>query len=469
MDLQRASDNVKSEFAVDANSVARRERRILMIAVCIAIFIAALVGLVPWPAAALLAGTAALFGFVRGLSAPIAEVAQTFDASDPEEVRRLRRFSSVLNALPQPVMLLDAEDKVEFSNAAAERIFGGAGEGAHISSMVRAPSALDVLREARHEQAAREGEFSLSAAETFTALFYAAPLAEADGEPGGAMIVMIRDRTEQKKLERIRTDFVANVSHELRTPLASILGFIETLQGHAKEDEEARQRFLGIMQAQTERMLRLVKDLVSLSSLELNERLLPEEQVDLCEVAATVREMLAPVARSAGGEIVEGPADCNAFITGDRDQLVQVIQNLSDNALRYGRENEDQKAVVHVSVGFGDGQAFEGSLKSGDSPEQIAVRAGCQTADLRYVRVRDEGPGIERTDLPRLTERFYRIDVEKSRSQGGTGLGLAIVKHIVGRHRGGILIESQPGEGAAFTCYFPPAIGPTLDKPSVGS
>ncbi|MEE4208084.1 MAG: ATP-binding protein [Parvularcula sp.] len=403
----------------------------------------------------ILATAMALFAFARAIQRARARPAEiaSFEGS---ELKRLRRYAELLDALPQPVMLLDAEDRVELANAAYIQAFGDEGVGSHISAAIRSPSALEVLREARHSHAPREAEFTLSAPREYAALFYVAPL-ESSGSETGEMVVMVRDRTEQKKLERMRTDFIANASHELRTPLAALLGFIETLQGHAKDDPDAQARFLKIMQGQTERMLRLVRDLVSLSALELNERRLPSEKVDLTELVLAVREMMVQVAKSSGGEIGDDPLmDGPLPIMGDRDQLTQVIQNLTDNALKYGGPTDDSPARVHIEVGRGARFAFQGAERSGDSPEQIAVRADCKPSELVYLRVRDEGRGIDSKDLPRLTERFYRIDVERSRTKGGTGLGLAIVKHIVNRHRGGILVESAKGRGSAFTCYFPP-------------
>ncbi|MEM9810132.1 MAG: ATP-binding protein [Pseudomonadota bacterium] len=373
-----------------------------------------------------------------------------------EEVRRLQRFGLLLNSLPQPVMLLDGSDHVETANSAATKVFGPHVEGTHVAGLVRAPQALDILREVRHTKVAKETEFTLAGSPGLSALFYASPLDFDEADDDARLVVMIRDRTEQKKLERMRTDFIANAGHELRTPLAAILGFIETLQGHARDDPEAQERFLRIMQQQTERMLRLVQDLVSLSALELNERRLPEDKVDLFEVATVVSEMIGPVASAAGGTVAEVQGDIGYLLTGDRDQLIQVVQNLTDNALKYGIGSTESGAKVKISVGRGPHTCFKKADRSGDSPEQIAVRAGCAAQDLVFVCVCDQGDGIEKTDLPRVTERFYRIDVERSRAKGGTGLGLAIVKHIVGRHRGGILVESSPQEGAAFTCYFPP-------------
>jgi two-component system phosphate regulon sensor histidine kinase PhoR len=410
-------------------------------------------GAVTWGGALLVGGAAGIGLLLRAL---IPRPSSLWGGLS-EEVARLRRASKLLDSLPQPVMLLDETDRVEVANAAAVRVFGESVLGQHIAGVVRAPQALGALREARHDKASKEAEFSTAGPEPLCALFYVAPLSPEAIEREGEMIVMVRDRTEQRMLERMRTDFIANASHELRTPLASILGFIETLQNHAKDDPEARAKFLRIMQAQTERMLRLVKDLVSLSALELNERRLPQDAVNLCEVSQMVYDMMVPVAQGEEGTLHLSPCSGAASIAGERDQMIQVAQNLIDNALKYGRPSEAEGAEVTLSIGRGPGPAFkEEADRSGDSPEQIAVRAGCSVSELVYLRVEDRGNGIERTDLPRVTERFYRIDVERSHKKGGTGLGLAIVKHIVGRHRGGILVESAAGRGTAFTCYFPP-------------
>ena len=370
-----------------------------------------------------------------------------------EQVQKFERLRAVLNALPQPVMLLDENDHIEMSNPVCATTFGKEVSGRHISAVIRAPAALDSIRTARHERTVQEAELSMLNPDERTMLFYAAPVSAGQLADRGRIIVMLRDRTAQKKLERMRTDFIANASHELRTPLASMMGFIETMQNHAKDDPEARQRFLRIMQSQAERMLRLVQDLISLSAIELNEAKTPSDRVDLNETALSVCDMLAPIAQARGGTLVcEACAD-PVPVTADRDQVIQVIQNLCDNALKYGGTGPQ----VTVTTGHGIPPVEEGFRRTGDTAEAIAVRLGVDIRDVAWVRVQDRGEGIERTDLPRLTERFYRIDGEKSRSVGGTGLGLAIVKHILQRHRGGIAIESARGEGSAFTCFFPPA------------
>ncbi|MBB4657942.1 ATP-binding protein [Parvularcula dongshanensis] len=367
-----------------------------------------------------------------------------------EQLQKFERLRAVLNALPQPVMLLDARDHVQLSNPACARMFGKDVAHSHISTVIRAPAALDALPAARSGGTAREVEFVLPGPRERSCLFYAAPLPGGEPANRGRLLVMVRDRTAQKKLEKMRTDFIANASHELRTPLASLLGFIETIENHAKDDPAAQKRFLGIMRAQTERMLRLVRDLISLSAIELSEAEMPAERVDLTETARAVCDMLLPI---AGEGVLHVEADGPVTILADRDEVIQVIQNLADNAVKYGGEFPS----VTIGVGTGAPPTMPGALRSGDTLHAVAVRLGVPEAQVAWVRVADQGEGIPRTDLPRLTERFYRIDAEKSRKKGGTGLGLAIVKHIVQRHRGGIQIESVEGQGSAFICFFPPA------------
>jgi two-component system phosphate regulon sensor histidine kinase PhoR len=228
----------------------------------------------------------------------------------------------------------------------------------------------------------------------------------------------------------MRADFIANASHELRTPLAALLGFIETLQGPAKEDPVARDKFLGIMQGQATRMARLIDDLLSLSRIELNAHLQPSTLVDLAPIVRQVVDGLQMLARDRGVEIkVVLPSDA-LMVLGDRDELIRALENLVENALKYGAAGKR----VDITVAHAQ------------------TRAGLPEA---RVAVRDYGPGIAPEHLPRLTERFYRVDVTDSRAQGGTGLGLALVKHVLNRHGGRLTIESTPGEGATFTMHVP--------------
>ena len=249
------------------------------------------------------------------------------------------------------------------------------------------------------------------------------------GEP--AVALFFRDVSAERRSERMRVDFIANVSHELRTPLASLSGFIETLQGPAREDPEARARFLDIMGRQAGRMTRLVNDLLQLSRTELREHVRPSERVELSGEVAHMLEILAPRARERGASFAVA-LEPDLTVLGDRDELLRLVENLVENAIRYG----------------GAGAPIEIALRR--LPAGPSAPGGA--AELR---VRDHGPGIAAEHIPRLTERFYRVDVVESRQSGGTGLGLAIVKHIVGRHRGRLAIESRPGHGAAFVVTMP--------------
>jgi len=248
---------------------------------------------------------------------------------------------------------------------------------------------------------------------------------------GGRAILVLSDRTRERAVERMRADFVANVSHELRTPLASLIGFIDTLRGPAADDPPAQQRFLGIMGEQAARMNRLIDDLLSLSRIKLIEHQAPSGTVELRELLRRLVAGFEPRLRERSVTLdLHIPHDLPP-VTGDADQLTQVVQNLLDNALKYGRAG----GTVHLS---------------------LAVAARIRPGLL--LTVSDEGAGIPREHLPRLTERFYRVDPSRSRAAGGTGLGLAIVKHIVNRHRGQFSIESEEGVGTTVSVWLPQAV-----------
>jgi two-component system phosphate regulon sensor histidine kinase PhoR len=255
-----------------------------------------------------------------------------------------------------------------------------------------------------------------------------APVGFAGSEPGRASVVVItvHDLTPIRRVEEMRADFVANVSHELRTPLAAITGFIDTMQGPARDDPAARERFLGIMQAQAWRMARLIDDLLSLSRIELRANQRPDTPVDLIPIVRQVVDGLQTLARDRGVTVeVTAPAE-PMIVRGDRDELIRLFENLIENGLKYGASGKRVDiALAPVTTGDGKREA--------------------------RVSVRDYGPGIAAEHLPRLTERFYRVDVGESRTQGGTGLGLALVKHILNRHHGRLSIDSKAGAGATFT------------------
>ena len=243
------------------------------------------------------------------------------------------------------------------------------------------------------------------------------------------------------RAERLRADFVANASHELRTPLAAVSGFIDTLRGHARDDPEAREKFLDIMSVAAGRMRRLLDDLLSLTRIEQNEHVPPSGRVDIGAVVRDAAAALSPLAEADEVTVALDVAPDLPRVVGERDELIQLFQNLIHNAIKYGRHG----GQVWLTLSAGPG---------------AARRAG--GGSLVSITVRDDGEGIPREAIPRLTERFYRVDVKRSRERGGTGLGLAIVKHIINRHQGRLQIESQPGQGSSFIVTLPAA--PALES-----
>jgi two-component system phosphate regulon sensor histidine kinase PhoR len=264
------------------------------------------------------------------------------------------------------------------------------------------------------------------------------------GEDAPSLLLVFRDVSEEERLAQMRSDFIANASHELRTPLTSLRGFIETLQGPARDDPVARNQFLDIMSAQAGRMSRLLDDLLSLSRVEMRAHVPPRGEVEINEIVREVFELLQPIAAEAGIALTCAPAAAACPVRGDRDELVQVFQNLIQNAIKYGqRGGHVDVRVTREKVGHG-------------LPDRIAIE------------IRDDGPGIAEEHLPRLTERFYRVDVAESRDKGGTGLGLAIVKHVLNRHHGQLRIQSKLGVGSTFTVLLdliPSARAPAPGEP----
>jgi two-component system phosphate regulon sensor histidine kinase PhoR len=401
-----------------------------------------------------LAGPAALALGLAGVAGrPVREVqADAAEAAAPP-------YALVLENLPDPVILAGRSrddgpgPRVLFANAAARELFRLPRQGGVMAAVIRTPAVLEALEHALSGGAEAEAEFEEGGALDRTWRVVARPLAAAEGPP--RVLVWMRDETDARRNERMRADFLANASHELRTPLASLSGFVETLRGHARDDPAARDRFLGIMAQQAERMSRLIDDLLSLSRIELNEHIAPSGEVDLAATAMDALDALGPLARERGVEIrTLLPGRDLALVIGDRDQIVQVAQNLIVNALKYAGGG----GCVEVEV------EPEASVEEAIAPRRpgaarLSLLAPAHASDARYgvLRVSDTGRGIARQHLPRLSERFYRVE---GQTGGGTGLGLAIVKHIVNRHRGGLMVESLEGEGTTFTAYFPLARGP---------
>ncbi len=353
----------------------------------------------------------------------------------------------IINGLPDPLLLLDQRRQVVSANDAARDLFEPDRSpsapmnreliGRDLAGVIRDPRVLDAADQALARQHKTEAHFSLPSPveRHFGALIV--PLST-PARDGTALIVALHDHTERLKMDRMRADFVANASHELRTPLSSVLGFIETLRGPAKDDPNAQSEFLDIMLKQANRMTRLIDDLLSLSRIELRGHTRPTESVDLETVVRSTVELLERQAKERGSEIAVSLAPNLPPIIADANELGQVFHNLLTNALKYGGE----KSRVDIT----------GSV-SEDRPSSMPGVGPCLK-----VSVRDYGDGISKEFLPRLTERFYRVDTARSRSLGGTGLGLAIVKHIMNRHRGALTIDSEIGEGSTFSVYLPIAV-----------
>lgn len=381
-------------------------------------------------------------------------------AAEARDGLRPETFAFLLDQSPDPVLVLSGRSpddpstlRIEHANAAAVQLFRIPATPVLLVSVLRDPEVLSMVDEALFGRVAARGPFSTGGSQDRNFQAEARPVGGEAGE-GPMAVLWLRDETDLRRAERTRADFLANASHELRTPLASMSGFIETLKGHARNDREAQDRFLDIMQKQAGRMGRLIEDLLSLSRIELNEHVAPRGRTDLALAAADVVDALAPQAEARGVTVRSDlPPGGGAVICGDRDQLVQVIQNLLDNALKYAPPG----GAVHLSVqGCVDRMTAEAPVLP-DAARLALVSPDSPAERFALVRVRDEGPGLEREHLPRLAERFYRVEGQKSGDRPGTGLGLSIAKHIVNRHNGVLAVESAPGQGTVFTVLLPTA------------
>jgi two-component system phosphate regulon sensor histidine kinase PhoR len=339
-------------------------------------------------------------------------------------------WRAVVDAIPTAALALDAAGSVVHHNRLVAELFPKIRNGLPMSQVSRNPDLIAAVDRALASEDRIDVELIERVPVERRVSATVSRLGRSSSPSSPHLLVTFRDLTEQDRLVQMRADFIANASHELRTPLASLRAFVETLQGPAREDAVARERFLRLMASQAERMTRLIDDLLSLSRVEMRVHLPPRGIVELNETAAYVCQSLEPVAEGAKISLKLTRDDAPARIRGDREEIVQVVQNLIHNAVKYGREG----GTVAVRVG------------------RTAAR-GSQGAKV-WVSVTDDGPGIAPVHLPRLTERFYRVNVASSREKGGTGLGLAIVKHILNRHRGELKIASKLGAGSTFTASF---------------
>ncbi|HBM61344.1 sensor histidine kinase [Salipiger marinus] len=333
-------------------------------------------------------------------------------------------------AIPLPAVLIQWDERIAATNIEAATLLGDGLAGRHFITALRQPALLDAIEGTFRDSAPRRTRYH--ATEDRQNASFDVSCRAVKLESGAGVLLCFQDVTHLEQAGQMRRDFVANVSHELRTPLTALLGFIETLQGPAREDAGARDRFLTIMQTEATRMERLVGDLLSLSRVEAEERVRPTEPVDLPGLLRSVLNGLAPLAAEAGVTLRPEFPETRLEVPADPDQLRQVVMNLVENAVKYS--GRGASVTVRLS-----GPGYQPRLR----------------VEGVEIAVTDTGPGFDPMHIPRLTERFYRVDNHRSREMGGTGLGLAIVKHIVNRHRGRLRIESEPGRGSSFCVILP--------------
>ncbi len=380
-------------------------------------------------------GYLVLLVLVAMLPQPVVTVTHTVQVPAPVQSRHEMEqdmLPAFVEALGDPGLVLDRTGAVLHRNGAAARQYPNLQVGRVMTLVMRNPELVAAIENAQRSGEAHSFELHETLPSETWDRVVVAPLRRPDrdwfADESRQLLVTFQSLTELKRVDALRTDFIANASHELRTPLASLVGFIDTLLGPAARDAAAREKFLGIMRSQAERMSRLIDDLLSLSRIEMHQHVRPTGSVDLSSLLREVREGLQTQARAADLDVVLSLPEAPVTVTGDRGQLYEVFENLVDNAIKYGAE----------------GKRVEVTLAKVD-------RAGMHA----MVSIVDHGPGVEPEHVPRMTERFYRIDAEASRKKKGTGLGLAIVKHIIQRHRGQMSIKSKPGEGLRVDVLLP--------------
>lgn len=406
-----------------------------LLSVAVVVVLLGLGGAIYPPAAGLLFGLLLATGFWLVRRRRRAEAR----APRPPQAPPVLVSQSFLEAIPDPLIVLNDAREVLAINAPAREALGIGRLGRDLAMSMRHPevlAAVDALA-AGAAEISREITLPVPIARTYT--FHLSQVPPGGDPRGPRTVLVLHDETRARRAEQTQADFVANASHELRSPLSALIGLIETLRGPAADDAAARERFLSIMQTEAQRMARLVDDLMSLSRVEINEHVAPRDAVEIEEVLANVA---AALSLRAAGKDMTIEIDCDPGLPkarGDADQLTQVFHNLLDNAVKYGKPGS-RIEVLASSAAPGSGQGVANGA------------AGLA------VSVRDHGEGIAAIHLPRLTERFYRADAGRSRRLGGTGLGLAIVKHIVSRHRGRLSVDSTTGDGSTFTVYLPAAV-----------
>ena len=332
-----------------------------------------------------------------------------------------------MNGLSLPVFVVDPNAKISFMNKAAKLRYVDAKKGQVFSNVITSTKCNKALDNVLN--GAPNATVNITLQEVVPTSFHVSlSRLDSDDDSQPSCVLSFEDVSHIQEAEQMRHDFVANVSHELRSPLTALSGFVETMQGAASNDPEARHRFLGMMANEADRMARLIGDLLSLSRLQAGERVAPTDSVNMYHLLNSVTSSLSGIAERSDITLNLDFGDDLPQVIGDSDELTQVFQNLVENAIKYSATGSEVRI-------------YRDTTNGGSSGLRIAVQ--------------DAGEGIDPTHIPRLTERFYRVDKGRSRAQGGTGLGLAIVKHILIHHRGWLKITSELGKGSIFTVNLP--------------
>lgn len=421
------------------------------VAILAILYLTGAIGLVEWVTAAIVMSAGSLAYFAG--SAPsghrtppeVLQSATPAHAVDPDGA-----VESFILALPLPALLIASDSRISVANIYARNLFRVASTEVEFpSAMLRQPSLLAAAERVSRDGANERVEFTQNA-DTEVWMAHIRP-----GPQSGTVLMIFEDLTAVRRAERARADFLANASHELRTPLTAIGGFIETMRGPAKDDHAAWDGFLEIMAQQTERMKRLVADLLSLSRIEFSEHRAPKTQVEIVNVVRETSKALTPLAEEAGIRLRFSAPSGSVRAIADDDEIAQVVQNLASNAIKYASPN----GIVEIAMGIAPTMADAAtacSRQMRDAKRALLLQPYASSeAPAVWVRVTDDGAGISEQHLPRLGERFYRVDESRGGNIEGTGLGLAIVKHILARHRGGLAVESLEGSGTAFGVWMP--------------
>ncbi len=343
-----------------------------------------------------------------------------------ENIEKTNEQVKIINQIDDLILIVDKFKNIKFFNSSAKKKFGENNLNKHVATLLRVPDLLQNIDLVllKKETITMDLELSSPSFQFFKVHLFSGPTSYVD-DPD-SVVLFLKDLTDIIKAQRFKSDFVANVSHELKTPLVSIKGFLETISGHAKDDLEAQKKFIPIMLEQADRMESLIKDLLSLSRIELEEHIQPQDKVNLKEILSNVEDIHQKNLKSF--EFKNNVKD-DFFIKGDHEKLIEVFSNIIDNSIKYSEKNKK----IEVNCGQGNGKVI---------------------GDSYTVSIKDNGIGIPTEQLPRITERFFRVDAAKSKKVGGTGLGMAIVKHIVNQHRGELEIKSETQRGTEIKVHF---------------